>query len=100
MQDKPAGLRPPAPISDAAIKNDFPVWIENQYSRLKGGRDNYGDESFRKDPISSILEVMGELEDVSGWSFLLWCRCRRLIENMEAASDKDNSDFGRDLARL
>ena len=53
--------------------------------RLEAGAKQYGDVSFRRDPGELVGEVEEELLDVCGWSFILWCRLRRLAPRMGRA---------------
>jgi hypothetical protein len=46
--------------------------------RLEKGAAVYGDRSFDLASPRLLDEVLEELEDVSGWSFVLWCRLRRI----------------------
>jgi hypothetical protein len=46
--------------------------------RLEKGRKAYGDRSFDLASPRLVDEVLEELEDVAGWSFVLWCRLRRV----------------------
>lgn len=48
----------------------------------QGARD-YGERSFTRDPAGLPDEVMQELEDVCGWSFILWCRLRAIEEELK-----------------
>lgn len=52
------------------------------------GRRNYGDASFSADPATLLTEIQAELEDVAGWSFVLWCRLQRLKKALRAAQER------------
>ncbi|MFH2001840.1 MAG: hypothetical protein ABIK28_19310, partial [Planctomycetota bacterium] len=55
-------------------------------ARLEAGRREYGNSSFTR-PLPELAdEVMEELLDVCGWSYLIWLRVggiKRRIEKME-----------------
>lgn len=51
--------------------------------RLVAGAATYGDMSFHCPPADFVDEVMQELEDVAGWSLLLWIRPDRLRDQVE-----------------
>jgi hypothetical protein len=46
--------------------------------RLEVGAKTYGTVSFTRPMTGLVDEVMAELEDISGWSVLLWTRLDRL----------------------
>lgn len=79
------------PISNRAIGEDFPIFINMLVDRLRAGADQYGDASFSKDPKQLLDEIQQELLDISGWSFVLFCRIRemrRAIEGSQKTLDK------------
>lgn len=47
-------------------------------ARLDAGAATYGDISFTRPPAELVDEIQQELEDVCGWSLLLWIRLERL----------------------
>lgn len=47
-------------------------------TRLEAGAATYGDRSFTRPAAELVDEVQQELEDVCGWSLLLWIRLERL----------------------
>jgi hypothetical protein len=47
-------------------------------ARLEAGAATYGDASFTRPAAELVDEVQQELEDVCGWSLLLWIRLERL----------------------
>src|ERR1017187_7054889 len=66
--------------SAAAIRDDWPVFIESIQKRLKVGERDYGDSSFEVPLVELVDEIQQELEDVAGWSFIMWSRLRQLSE--------------------
>jgi hypothetical protein len=73
-----------SPISEEAIGNLWPVFTEAVLSRLDTGAREYGDESFGRDPVELAGEIEQELMDVTGWSFVLFCRMKRLEKKIAA----------------
>jgi hypothetical protein len=55
---------------------------------MDAGRDAYGDASFSADPGELAREIREELEDVAGWSFVLWTRIQRLEAAFSAQSER------------
>lgn len=47
-------------------------------ARLAKGHDEYGDASHDRAAGDLIREVQEELEDVAGWSAILWAKLERL----------------------
>lgn len=47
-------------------------------TRLEVGAATYGDISFTRPAAELVEEIQQELEDVCGWSLLLWIRLERL----------------------
>jgi hypothetical protein len=42
--------------------------------RLDAGHLEYGDGSFERPPQELLDEILEEIEDIMGWSFVLHCR--------------------------
>jgi hypothetical protein len=62
--------------------------------RLEVGTKVYGDHSFLRPPAELAGEIEEEILDICGWSFVLWCRLRRLSRRLaadtaEAAVDRE-----------
>ena len=55
--------------------HEFVTTIEG---RLDVGEKEYGDTSFTSPPAETIREITEELLDVVGWSYILWCKLKRL----------------------
>jgi hypothetical protein len=66
------------PISDKALKDDWPKFSSALYQRLLQGKTDYGDTSFCKEPLQLICEIQEELMDVCGWAFINHCVLERL----------------------
>ena len=47
-------------------------------ARLATGAATYGDRSFTRPAVELVDEIQQELEDVCGWSLLLWIRLERI----------------------
>jgi hypothetical protein len=75
---------PVPPASDHAIRNLWPVFTEDVQARLIAGAQAYGDESFRRAPADLIEEIRQEVRDVAGWSFILDCRLKNILERIQA----------------
>jgi hypothetical protein len=56
---------------------DFVAAVER---RLEKGREVYSDRSFDLASPLLVHEILEELEDVAGWSSLLWSRLRRVCD--------------------
>lgn len=52
--------------------------LDRFFARLEAGAATYGDASFTRPATELVDEVQQELEDVFGWSLLLWIRLERL----------------------
>ncbi len=56
--------------------------------RLRAGQRAYGDASLSAHPRALLDEVAEELEDVCGWSFMLWLRLRALRKRLPRTRSK------------
>jgi len=68
---------------------DFAAFISSVAARLQAGEREYGNRSFNRPAAELAGEIEEELLDVCAWSFILWCRLRRLhgtVEPVECAS--------------
>lgn len=61
-------------------------------ARMVQGRIEYGDRSFRRPACDLIDEVQQELEDVSGWSAILWSRLEHIKERLRAAKTDEGDE--------
>ena len=57
---------------------DLDRFVQRLRARLEAGAALYGDASFTRPAAELVDEVQQELEDVCGWSLLLWIRLERL----------------------
>lgn len=67
-----------APVTDDISEASFCQFVSRFRDRLKTGAKNYGDGVFSWSVNRLVDEIQQELEDVSGWSFVLWLRLERL----------------------
>lgn len=58
-------------------------------ARLITGAAIYGDASFTRPAPELVDEVQQELEDVCGWSLLLWIRLERLKQSVATTEQGD-----------
>ncbi len=58
-------------------------FVERLRARLVAGAATYGNTSFTRPAAELVDEVQQELEDVCGWSLLLWIRLDRLRGHVE-----------------
>jgi hypothetical protein len=64
-------------------------FLSHLRARLAKGAKEYGDASFNKPILDSTDEILEEIEDIAGWSFILWAqakrRLRRVADSIEVA---------------
>ncbi len=58
-------------------------FVERLRARLVAGAATYGNTSFTRPAAELVDEVQQELEDVCGWSLLLWIRLDALRGRVE-----------------
>lgn len=75
---------------DAALDR----FVSRLRTRLAAGAVTYGDTSFTRPAGGLVDEVMQELEDVAGWSLLLWVRLDRLRGQVERAVELGGGEDG------
>jgi hypothetical protein len=63
----------------------FDRFVNRLRARLQAGAKEYGDVSFTRPVVELVDEIQQELEDVSGWSLLLWSRLEKLRRRVGAA---------------
>ena len=74
------------------LDRDLDAFIARLRVRLEAGARQYGDHSFRKEPVELLSEIQDELVDVAGWGLILWVRIARLrerVERLDAAGSND-----------
>ena len=63
----------------------FDQFVAKVRSRMEQGHKEYGDGSFGKHPEKLLEEISEELEDVMGWSFILWARLQSISDAIKKA---------------
>ncbi len=53
--------------------------------RMERGAQVIGERSYSRDPVQLVREIKEELEDVAGWSSILWSRLDDLEKALETA---------------
>ena len=66
------------------INAAFDRFVAHLRARLVAGAATYGEASFQRPAADLVDEVQQELEDVCGWSLILWTRLERLRERLDA----------------
>ena len=67
---------------DDKLRQDAATFFAAVGSRLEVGEREYGTSRERPSP-ELVDEIMEELEDVAGWSILLWSKLRRIRDALE-----------------
>jgi hypothetical protein len=65
--------------------------------RLEIGKEAYGDKSFTRPAGELVGEIEAELLDLCGWSFILWCRLRKI---KQALGEEHGSDIRKSGIRI
>lgn len=65
------------------LRAAFGEFCSRVSARLHKGAETYGDASLHLPAPKLLDEVQQELEDVAGWSILLWARLQRLKRQAE-----------------
>lgn len=68
------------PMPPAGAESEF---FDAVRARLRQGQQAYGDKSFSRDPAELVGEIEQELLDICGWSFVTWCRLRKMQRALE-----------------
>ncbi len=55
---------------------DWPEFARAVYGRLCKGAEQYRNTSLELGPQRLLAELLEEIEDICGWSFLVWLRVR------------------------
>jgi hypothetical protein len=74
------------------MTTDIDRYLIRLRARLEAGAAEYGDLSFQKTTPTLLDEIQQELEDVSGWAFILWAkidRLRRAAETVQPPACED-----------
>ena len=64
-------------------KEAFVQFSKRVEARMEAGSKEYGDGSFSREPTELISEISEELEDIMGWTFILWTRLQGLSKRLE-----------------
>jgi hypothetical protein len=72
-----------------AIGNYVDRFVDRLRARLITGAATYDNASFTRPAPELVDEVQQELEDVCGWSLLLWIRLERLKKRVDAKGMKE-----------
>ena len=73
---------------------DLERFVQRLRARLVAGAATYGDASFTRPAAELVEEVQQELEDVCGWSLLLWIRLERLRARVEQLGTEGGNNHG------
>ena len=65
------------------LQQHLATFLERTTRRLEEGARVYGGASLRAPSSVLLTEIQQELEDVAGWSVLLWSRLERLRAGLE-----------------
>jgi hypothetical protein len=76
------------------LDRDVARFVARLRARLATGATTYGDVSFSRPAAELVDEVQQELEDVCGWSLILWLRLERLRKRV-GANVAEGGDRGR-----
>ena len=66
-------------------------FVDRVRERMEAGARTYGDVSLSAPPAALLTEIQEELEDVCGWSVLLWHRLEQLRDSVAAIDDEVRS---------
>ena len=73
------------------INTHFNSFVARLRARMITGAATYGDASFARPAPELVDEIQQELEDVCGWSLLLWIRLEQLKPSV-VATDQGETD--------
>ena len=79
-------------INNGPLDADVARFMDRLRARLAAGAATYGDTSFTRPGAELVDEVMQEIEDVCGWSLLLWIRLDRLRGAVERVMQPGGED--------
>ena len=65
------------------LQQHLAEFLARMTNRLEEGARVYGGASLRAPSSALLTEIQQELEDVAGWSVLLWSRLERLRQGLE-----------------
>jgi hypothetical protein len=73
---------------------DLDRFVQRLRARLEAGAATYGNRSFTRPAAELVDEIQQELEDVCGWSLLLWIRLDRLRGAVEQHEQLEGDHHG------
>lgn len=79
-----------SPGQRARLEKQFVAMLRK---RWKAGAREYGDRSFFRPKAETVDQVLDEIADVAGWSFVLWVQLRLRFDAMLDAAAKIEADI-------
>lgn len=61
------------------LEAEFLSHLRSAWAR---GHAEYGDTSFDKPLLDTTEEILQEIEDIAGWSFILWVQIKRRLQRV------------------
>jgi hypothetical protein len=72
-------------LNRLAYETEFIAALQRRWAR--GARD-YGDQSFKAPLLETRDQILEEIEDIAGWSFILWCQIKERLDRCIAAEEQ------------
>ena len=72
----------------------FKPFMDKVHVRMEAGAKSYGDVSFQKSVTDLLTDIQQELEDVCGWSGVLWGKIEMLKDAIRKELDTAWKDHG------
>lgn len=72
-----------ASVAESFLRKEFLNRLE---SRLEAGARDYGNASLERPFPETAEEILDELLDVAGWSYVAWVRMRTRLQRLEIAA--------------
>ncbi len=66
----------------------FDAFTTRTRLRMETGARTYGNHSLSAKPAALLDEIQEELEDVAGWTVLMWYRLEQLRQDLEPQEDR------------
>jgi hypothetical protein len=70
-------------MTDQSEEKDRQEFLAILEARLAQGATEYGNKSFNKGYAELRRELLAELEDIAGWSYILWRKIKVRLEALE-----------------
>jgi hypothetical protein len=67
------------------MNTDIQQFLSHIKTRLDAGAAAYGDQSFNRPVLNTTEEILQEIEDIAGWSFVLWVQAKRRLAGVAQA---------------